>query len=740
MRRARGARRLRRERELALVAAVAAVAAALTSALSPVAASASPPPGEGSSPTGVAAPVDRGGGSPAADDTADRVVVVGVAGLRWEDVGAAATPHVAAAATGGSVGSLSVRSAPSVTCPADGWLTLGAGGYAAVRDPAAVDPRLGCTGRPVPPVRPVGDAGRASVRESATLNERLRFDARPGWLAQQVSCVAAAGPGAGLAAADPAGRIDHYVPRPPATAAEVRGLVGRCAVALIDGGVLPENGGRPAALAELDELVGLVRAAVPQRTVVMVLGVSETVADRGHLHVAVVEGPGFGAGWLASTSARRVPYVQLADVAPTIADAVAGAAPDEVAGRPMVGGEPGRPASLAGVRRVLVETDVRAGAHRAVVGPFFAGLGVVVVAVCGALAVLLQRRRRGHAVPDRAVATLRSCAVGLAAVPAATFAANLVPWWRSGAPAAAVAVVVTACAAVLWALAAAVGARAAGPRRALAEVGTVAAASLVLLVADVVTGARLQIDSLLGYNPLVAGRFVGFGNIAFAVLGASAVVLGALVAHRRPPARAAAAVVLVGAPVVIVDGWPGWGADVGGVLTLVPVFAVLAMLAVGRRIRPWQAALTCAGGAAVAGTIGALDYARPADERSHFGRFVGTALDGGALDTIRRKADASLDLLTMGPHTVAAAAATIALTWVLVRPPALLREAYRVHGFLRPMHQATLVLAVIGLAVNDSIVAVPMVVALVVGPMTLALCAAPAPPVPAVEGGTCESC
>jgi hypothetical protein len=422
-------------------------------------------------------------------------------------------------------------------------------------------------------------------------------------------------------------------------------------------------------------------------------------------------------------------------VAPTIAAVVRGAAPDEVAGRPMVGGDPGRPESLAGVRRALIERDVRAGAHRAVVAPFFAGLGAVVVAVCGSLGVLLHRRRRGHAVPARAVAALRSLAVGVAAVPASTFVANLVPWWRSEAPAAAVAAVVAACAAALWALATVVGARSGGPRRAVAEVVTIAVASLLLLVADVVTGARLQIDSLLGYNPLVAGRFVGLGNIAFAVLGASAVVLGALAAHGRSPVRAAAGVALVGVPVVIVDGWPQWGADVGGVLTLVPVFGVLALRVAGRRVRPRHAALVCLGGAAVAVIIGALDYLRPAGQRSHFGRFVGTSLDGGALDTIRRKADASLDLLTMGPHTVAAAAATILLAWVLARPPVLLREAYDVHGFLLPMHRATLVLSVVGLAVNDSIVAVPMVVALVVGPVTLALCASSGPPVPAVEGG-----
>ena len=94
--------------------------------------------------------------------------------------------------------------------------------------------------------------------------------------------------------------------------------------------------------------------------------------------------------------------------------------------------------------------------------------------------------------------------------------------------------------------------------------------------------------------------------------------------------------------------------------------------------------------------------------------------------SIERKAAASLDLLLMGPHTAAAAVATVVLALVVARPPALLRAAHAAHPCLRPMHLATLVLAGVGLLVNDSIVAVPMVVALVVGPLTLVLCASTA--------------
>ena len=62
-----------------------------------------------------------------AKEPLDYVVVAGAAGLRWDDLDPGRTPNMWALAGKGSVGWLSVRSAHRVTCPADGWLTLGAG-------------------------------------------------------------------------------------------------------------------------------------------------------------------------------------------------------------------------------------------------------------------------------------------------------------------------------------------------------------------------------------------------------------------------------------------------------------------------------------------------------------------------------------------------------------------------------------------------------------------------------------
>ena len=103
------------------------------------------------------------------------------------------------------------------------------------------------------------------------------------------------------------------------------------------------------------------------------------------------------------------------------------------------------------------------------------------------------------------------------------------------------------------------------------------------LVADVLTGSHLELDGLLGYDAIVAGRFTGYGNLSFGLLAVSALPSP----PRRPPrwaagrpgrARAVTAATVLGAGLltVAVIGAPGLGRDFGGVLAALPGFLLLA--------------------------------------------------------------------------------------------------------------------------------------------------------------------
>jgi hypothetical protein len=198
-------------------------------------------------------------------------------------------------------------------------------------------------------------------------------------------------------------------------------------------------------------------------------------------------------------------------------------------------------------------------------------------------------------------------------------------------------------------------------------------------------------------------------------------MFAALLAHRFRSPRAGVAVVLAaGAVLVVVDGLPAWGADVGGVLTLVPALTVLALLAGRARVSAARLAAAGFGAAATAAAIGVADHLRPPDRRSHFGRFVAGVLDGTGGATLERKLAANLDLLVAGPHTWAALALVLVVTWCVARPPARIAEMLAALPGLRPAVVAVAVLGWLGFATNDSGVAVPLLAALVAVPAVLA--------------------
>lgn len=651
--------------------------------------------------------------------TVDHVVVVGVAGLQWSDVTIDDTPTLAALTRSGSAGTLSVRSAAQVTCPAEGWLTLGAGTYAAAADSAGLDPGTGCDERLPPPVAATGPAV-PTMPELRELNAGLRFGARPGVLGENLPCATAVGPGAALAVADPDGEVTHYQPALPERPA---GVLARCPATVVDlGSVAGEADQRRRALRSFDRALARVRRDLPPDTVLIVLGTAETQTVQPRLHVAVADGPTFDRGWLRSASTRRLPYVQLVDVAPTVLAVLGRQVPDDLAGRPLAGGAPVRPVATASTVASLADTDTQAVAQRAVVGGFFAGLSAALLLVLGLIWWLLRRRPRGEPTAPRAVRWLSLVALGLSAVPAASFVANLVPWWRSPWPLASLAGVVAVAALAMATIAVLAGRRSRSwPTRIRARLGALATMTLLVFVLDGVTGAALQLNSPLGYNPLVAGRFVGFGNIAFAVYAVAGVLLATFVAHGRRRAVALGGLAAVAVPVVVLDGSPAWGADFGGVLTLIPTFAMLGFLLARARITWARIALATAGGAAVALAISWLDYLRPPGARSHFGRFMGSMMDGAALQTVHRKLLASLDLLVTGPHTVLAAVLVLVGIGLLIRPPPALRRVYGTWPVARTALMSVVVLAGFGFATNDSGIAIPTVMGLVVLPTVIAL-------------------
>ena len=147
-------------------------------------------------------------------------------------------------------------------------------------------------------------------------------------------------------------------------------------------------------------------------------------------------------------------------------------------------------------------------------------------------------------------------------------------------------------------------------------------------------------------------------------MGISGLITGALVAHRwRVDSHAASCLRrIIYILVIVFDGAPQLGSDVGGVLALVPSLGLTFLLLAGKKLNLKFLVLGLCAGVVAVGVFLAVDLSRPPDERTHLARLYEDVQDRGfgvMVDTIERKVSAnvrlfktqSLDLLRApGPH------------------------------------------------------------------------------------------
>ena len=190
----------------------------------------------------------------------------------------------------------------------------------------------------------------------------------------------------------------------------------------------------------------------------------------------------------------------------------------------------------------------------------------------------------------------------------------------------------------------------------------VAAAIPLAWLIDAAAGAPLAFNNPLGMNAVVAGRFYGVSNTAFALVAGALIVVIAGVWVALGGGRRTALVVtsLLGGAALLVDGAPQLGADVGGALTLVPTLAFLGAGLAGLRLswRRWLAigAVTVL----VVGGFAVIDLIRPGGP-THLGRFARQVADGSAAGVLGRKAYALVGPFITNPVMATALGCAVAL-------------------------------------------------------------------------------
>ncbi|MGC9669733.1 hypothetical protein ACNTMW_24695 [Planosporangium sp. 12N6] len=618
-------------------------------------------------------------GAPA--HSVDYVVVAGAAGLRWDDVNPTDTPTMWGLAGSGAIGALSVRSAHRPTCPGDGWLTLGAGNYAAYT--------RGHTEGACPPfavgVDQPGPGGAfLSTREKekiTTLNQDMPWNAQPGALAESMRCTTSVGPGAALAGARTFGRIDRYRDGLPDDPKE---LLAGCVLSVVDlGTVAGDPAARRAAARAADERLARVVAARPPRSLLMLAGVGDTGSEP-RLHVAVVDGPGYAGRTLTSDSTGRSGYVQLTDVAPTVLSALGRSVPTSLfPGAPMVSG--GGRGSLEGAVQRLVDADRKVRLQQPVAGRFFTVLTVCQLLLFVAVLPLLRRARRpaGPVTPvpnppwfERGVEILLVAAS--LAVPAALLA-GVVPWWRAPVPglvfAAVTAAVIVAATAVITLTG--------GGRRVLGPLGGVAALGAVVVAVDALTGSRLQLNSVVGYSSVSGTQYAGLAPVGIGVFAAGALVAAGCLAQHVHRQWRPVMVAVLGGVAVLVAGSPYLGADAAGAVALTAGVCVAGAMSTGGWLTFPRVAWAVLAGIAVTTGFALLDVHRPVGQRGSVGRFLGHLGDGTGRVVMRPIGSDNAVVAITSPLTLLVIGAGALLFFALLRPWGGLKRLFGLYPAVR---------------------------------------------------------
>ncbi|MGO1402378.1 MAG: hypothetical protein ACTHUY_08375 [Flaviflexus sp.] len=594
------------------------------------------------------------------------IVLIGTGGVMWDYVDPETTPNLFALSEESAVGNLSVRAVHPVACPADGWLTLGAGERAG--DDETDNGACRLLEEPVDGTVPHWEDYVASAENSA-------YSPRLGQLAELTADrnTLALGPGAAIALAYENGTVSSY-----GQIEDYRDLAEGQDLVLVDIGSMSQieptvfdetqnrQKGDPLAasfetqewdeeairadMATIDARLGEVLDAIEETTpeariIVASLSDYSATASTQQVIMEVTGEPGL----LTSSTTRRSGLVAATDLLPTLVNGSEGPGDSIVAD---AGG------TAEGNRAAVTEFDSLTKAIKPATGWVYALWGISWLLVF--FATLIFRRKP----------VLRGGALAVASLPASAVLMNGTPWHTAGNPT----LVLCLGIAVGSVLIGILSYRLHGRHRA-APAALVAGLVLLSYLLPVLVGSPLALNSVFGALPSV-GRFYGMNNMMFAIVGASGLVLAGIIAEKLADRqRAAALIVGLGATIVFIDGSPWHGTDFGGPPVLVVGFLFLALLVSGRRLT-WLSSLgILLAGVAVAAFFLLVDYLRPVEDRTHLGDFAQSILDGTAFDVIARKA---MQVVALWPLLLVFVI-MLAVLWMLWRKKAPISLEQLVH-------------------------------------------------------------
>lgn len=627
-------------------------------------------------------------------------IFIGVSGFSFEDLDPRTTPNLWKMMKSAQIGTTTPRSVRASSCPVDGWLALGSGRR------AADEPREECR-QPAPPLD-------GWVADWDVYNQVARgdnYDALLGGLSESVPKIKAFGPGAAIAAAAPNGHVKGWSPVGEDLADKATQASEDGELSLIDLGNTTSDG---YSLKSLDKRVGTILHAngwsdgdasqglSQGHSPVIFSSIADGSNDGSSMQATMMLEPGGEAGLLTSSSTRQPGLVQVPDIAPTLVELSSGEPMANVAGAPMTHDTTG--GSWESRFQAVLDRQVAVKTQNELSTWFFPVVATLMIG----LLVLAWSLRKNH----RALVHSGAYRLGIvfAAMPVSTYLVNTVPWERATNPDIAMLGALAGWSLILGAIALL------GPWRGykLGPVLFVSVVTVLVLAYDVMTGSQLQMSTLLGEPLLIASRFYGIGNSALALYCCALLltVAGFASLTTRPIVR----ILIVTVPILVssvILAAPGLGTKFGSVPTLIIGVAYLVLAAAGIRFSLKRMGLTVGIAGFVMLAVLFIDWLRPADQRTHFGRFFDSIISGEALSVLARKIGMNIDILTQSWMTLILPLIIIGVFWLALEPQRFslqgMTDAYNRIPLLRAGMISLAILLGVGTIINDSGIVVPAV-------------------------------
>ena len=378
--------------------------------------------------------------SVAATSGVSKVLLVGIPGLSWDDIGTGNMPTLDRLVAAGALAAMSVRTASAHPSVAEGYATLGAGARVKAANSSAqgVGAASGTDGPIL--VDSAADLRRAAGRYLPTgpgdLGEALHAAGRRTAVVGVADIPGGLGPlvpqarparfrPAALALMDRGGDVDAgqvdptlllqlsdsapFGQRadPDLVTSATRQALDAADVVLVDTGDMTRvealqevqamkvftDLARDFALEDTDVILARIIADLPPATLVVVVSVVP-LADEWRLTPVVMAGAGVVPGQVFSSSTKRAGLVTLTDLAPTVLAAVGAPVPVEMTGSPLRY-SPGRP-DVGRLARLDRDAVYRERIYFTVAFGFVVAQALV---YCLALVVFARRRRMAAALP-----------------------------------------------------------------------------------------------------------------------------------------------------------------------------------------------------------------------------------------------------------------------------------------------------------------------------------------------------